>query len=96
MPSGAKSPPPAPVQLHLAANLRRLRKARALTQDGLAELLSLSPRYVRSLESGSVNVDLRRLQAIADGLGVEPASLLRPAKLAPPRVGRPPGRSRRP
>jgi len=79
----------AEVQRSLAANIRRWRARRDLTQEQLAERAELGAVHVRSVERGVENCTLATIVAIADALGVAPGLLLRPAKLPPLRPGRP-------
>lgn len=55
----------------LGRNIARLRQASGLTQDGLAERLSVTPRYLRKIESGmhapSVPVLLAARKALKAG-----------------------------
>jgi transcriptional regulator with XRE-family HTH domain len=60
-----------------AANLRRLRHARGLSQDDLAYEAAVSRSYLRQLEKGSFYASLKIVGRLADALGVEPAELLR-------------------
>lgn len=75
----------------VAANISRIRRERGLSQEELAELASFSARYVRQLESGTANTGIRTLARIAAALRVEVAALVQPAKLPPPKPGRPRG-----
>ncbi|MCR4522662.1 MULTISPECIES: helix-turn-helix domain-containing protein [Bosea] len=61
----------------LAANLRRLRHERRLTQEELAERAAISSRYVGAVERADVSVSVTILGRIADALSVEPSELLR-------------------
>ena len=64
----------------VGANIRRLRKAKGLTQEQLAHESGVAMRYVAGVERGEENPSLKFLVKIADALGAEPASLLaRPA-----------------
>jgi transcriptional regulator with XRE-family HTH domain len=47
-------------------------------------------RYVQEIERGRTNLSLAVLVALANALGVDERTLLKPAKLSPPRAGRPP------
>jgi len=78
-----------------AANLLRLRKHMGQTQEELAEAIGFTARYIRRLEAGEVDTGLKTLAKFANHFGVPLASLLRPAKLAPPKPGRPPGPRRK-
>jgi transcriptional regulator with XRE-family HTH domain len=60
----------------LGANIRRLRKAKGLTQEQLAYEAGMAMRYVAGVERGEENPSLRFLVKIADALGTEPAVLL--------------------
>ena len=59
------------------ANIRRLRKARGLTQEQLAHEASMAARYLAGVERGEENPSLRFLVKIAEALGAEPADLLK-------------------
>ena len=64
-----------------AANLRRLRNARGMSQDDLAYDAGVSRSYLSQIEKGGFYASLRIVGQLADSLGVEPAELLRlPAK----------------
>ena len=63
----------------VAANVRRLRKERSLTQDELAARASMDPAEIRRIESARRDPGTRVLTRIADGLGVPPSSLLKGA-----------------
>lgn len=59
-----------------AANVRRLRAEKGLTQDDLAQGASMDPAEVRRIESGRRDPGVRVLSRVAAGLGVRPAELL--------------------
>lgn len=65
----------------LGANIRRLRKAKGLTQEQLAHEAGMAMRYVAGVERGEENPSLKFLVKIAEALGTEPAELLQ--RLAP-------------
>lgn len=73
----------------IAANIRRIRERRDLTQEQLAELAELEPRTIQHLETGKANPTIGLVVTVALALGVSAATLLRPAKLALRPVGRP-------
>jgi len=73
----------------IAANIRRIRLHRGLTQERLAELVNLEPRTIQYLETGRANPSVGVVVTIAFALGVSAATLLRPAILRPRPVGRP-------
>ena len=57
-------------------NIRRLREFRNMNQEQLADLLELSTRGYRNLETGEANLSLERFLAIAKALSVTPVTLL--------------------
>ncbi len=59
-----------------AANVRRLRAEKGLTQDALAQGASMDPAEIRRIESGRRDPGVRVLSRVATGLGVKPAELL--------------------
>jgi transcriptional regulator with XRE-family HTH domain len=60
----------------VGANIRRLRKAKGLTQEQLAHESGVAMRYVAGVERGEENPSLKFLVKIAEALGAEPAALL--------------------
>lgn len=60
----------------VGANIRRLRKAKGLTQEQLAHEAGMAMRYVAGVERGEENPSLRFLVKMAEALGTEPAILL--------------------
>ena len=60
----------------MARNLRRIRHAKKLTQEELADRASLSMRYVGAIERGDVSASVTVLGQIAEALEVAPAELL--------------------
>lgn len=62
----------------LAAQLRRARARRNLTQEALAERIGIHPSYLGSIERGRRNVPLDTLCRLAWALRLEPHDLLRP------------------
>lgn len=65
--------------VHVADNVRRLRQAAALSQQGLAERAQVSRRMLVDIEKGQVNVSLNTLDRIAAALGVLFHTLVQPA-----------------
>jgi len=61
----------------LGANVRRLRKAKRLSQERLAELTDLDQPHISEIEAGLINLTLDNVQALAVALGVEPSDLLK-------------------
>lgn len=62
----------------LGANVRAERKRRGLTQEGLAEKLDITPRYLAAIERGERNLTLDSIEALAAQLDLDPHSLLAP------------------
>lgn len=60
----------------LGVLIRRERKARGLSQEGLAALAGLSRAYVGEIERGEANVSFATLIAIADGLNLSVGNLI--------------------
>ena len=61
----------------MAVNLRRLRHAKHMTQEELAEKAGLSARYVGRIEQGAASATVTVLGRIAEALEVDAAALLR-------------------
>jgi len=68
-----------------AANLRRLRHARGLSQEELADAASINRTYLSKLETASTYAGLEIIAKLAHVLEVEPGELL---KVPPPRIRR--------
>jgi transcriptional regulator with XRE-family HTH domain len=67
-----------------AANLRRLRNAKGLSQDDLAYDAEVSRSYLSQLEKGAFYASLNIIGRLAVALEVEPAEFLRlPVKRGP-------------
>lgn len=60
----------------LGAQVRDLRLARRLSQEGLAEELGVSTRYLAGIERGERNLTLDSVDALAEQLGVESHALI--------------------
>lgn len=62
-------------QLLFAANLRRIRLEKKLTQEQVAELAELHTNYISSVERGERNISICNIERIAHALNV-PMTLL--------------------
>lgn len=60
----------------LADNIRIFRKAKCISQEGLADLCNLHRTYIGSVERGERNVTLSTLEVIAGALGTSVPNLL--------------------
>ena len=67
----------------VAINLRRVRHAKEMTQEELAEAAGLSARYVGAIERADKSPSVSVLGRIADALMIDPAELIRPVKPRP-------------
>ncbi|MCM3500071.1 helix-turn-helix domain-containing protein [Staphylococcus capitis] len=61
----------------MAINLRRLRHAKEMTQEELAERAGLSARYIGAIERADVSASVTVIGQIADALEVEATELVR-------------------
>ena len=62
----------------LGTNVRKLRKAKGLSQEELALDAGMKRSYLSDLERGVRNPTVRALGRLAEALAVEPAELLKP------------------
>lgn len=60
-----------------AANLRRLRHTKGISQEDLAYEADVNRTYLSKLEKGVSYPGLEIIAKLADALGIEPAELLR-------------------
>jgi transcriptional regulator with XRE-family HTH domain len=60
-----------------AANLRRIRNAKGLSQDELAYEADMSRSYLSQLEKGAFHASLKIIGRLADALQAEPAEFLK-------------------
>lgn len=77
------------IKRYLAANLRRLRAHRGLTQEALAEATGLDLTTVQRIERAAFACTIVVLARLAAALEVPPGNLLRKAELGPIKKGRP-------
>jgi len=61
----------------VATNLRRVRRAKKMTQEELAYRAELSPRYVSRIETGAASPTVSVLGRLAEALDVDPCELIR-------------------
>ena len=66
------------VKEYFAINLRWYRFHREYTQEKLAELSNLTPKYISDLERGKFSPSLSKIGSIAKALKIEPYLLLKP------------------
>ena len=64
------------LRIRFGVNLRRLRLAKEVSQEELAEIAGLHRTYVSSVERGERNVTLDTIQKLAKALGVSMAKLM--------------------
>lgn len=62
----------------LGARIRAQRKAKGISQEGLALACSIDRSYMGRIERGEVNITVEKLYHIASVLSSDPASLLPP------------------
>lgn len=70
------------------AFVKRLRKARGMTQEVLAERAGVAPDTVRRLEYGEFSPSLDTLAKLTDGLGIDLATLFSAFALGEPGTDR--------
>lgn len=75
MPSKSSSLPSA--RERIAVNIRRLRKAQALSQEHLAEIADFHRTYVSQVERCVTNISIDGLERLAQALKVDITELLR-------------------
>ena len=64
-----------PVLAALGRNLRRLREAKPLTQEKLAEKAGLDSTYISGIERGLRNPGIKNVAKLAKALGITTAEL---------------------
>lgn len=76
----------------LGRRVAELRAKRGTTQEELAEVLGVTPRYIQSIEAGRQNLSVRSLVKLADALHARVPDLFKAPSRRTARVGRPPKR----
>lgn len=71
------APPTATARERISANLSRMRKARGLSQEQLAELGEFHRTYVSQLERCVTNISIDGLERLAQALEVDIVDLLK-------------------
>ena len=66
------------MRILVGRNVTRLRKAKGLTQEGLAERSGFGQNYISSLERGRRNPTVITLFELARALGVTPVDMIAP------------------
>jgi transcriptional regulator with XRE-family HTH domain len=68
------------LQRIVGLNLARVRHARGLSQEELADELEFHRTYLGAVERGERNLTLKSVERLADKLGVGPLELLKPVR----------------
>lgn len=82
-------------QMLFAANMRRIRLSKTMTQEMVAEYAELHPNYISSVERGERNISIRNIAKIARALSVTMPELLTEPPPGLPAMGALPGRNRK-
>jgi transcriptional regulator with XRE-family HTH domain len=64
------------LQRTLGQNVRRIRLDRGLSQEELADELGVHRTYMGGVERGERNLTLQSVERLAEGLGLDPLTLL--------------------
>ena len=86
--------PEQPLLAFIAANVRRRRERRGLTQENLSERAGFDIRFFRFIEQGRKDISVSTLARLANVLGCDPGALLRPTRPAVRLPGRPKRRTK--
>lgn len=66
---------PSPEQLALALTIRRLRRARELSQEALAAMAGVNPKHLSEIERANKDPRATTVMRLAEALGLSPAEL---------------------
>jgi len=61
-----------------AANVRRCRQAKGISQERLADIAGVHRTYVGTVERGECNISIDNMERLARALGLPLATLLQP------------------
>lgn len=78
MPPKPSAPSLPKARIRVAASIRRLRIAKGLSQEQLAELAQFHRTYVSQLERCVTNISIDGLERLAEALEVDIIELLQP------------------
>ena len=70
------------LQQAVGRNLRAYREAKGLSQEAFADELGVHRTYMGGIERGERNLTLKSLERIAERIGTDPLTLLRPTERA--------------
>ncbi|UWQ01040.1 helix-turn-helix domain-containing protein [Aliiroseovarius crassostreae] len=73
-----KTTPKSPLRDIVARNMRKLRAERGWSQEYLANEAGLNRTYLSAVERSEQNISIDNLYRVAEGLGVEAWTLLKP------------------
>lgn len=63
--------------LIIAANLKRIRQLKKLSQEELGFRCNISKNYISDFERGRRNITIKVFQKIVEGLDIQPEELLK-------------------
>ncbi|AVN60088.1 transcriptional regulator [Mesoplasma entomophilum] len=63
--------------LIVAANLKKIRQAKKLSQEQLGFRCGISKNYISDFERGKRNITIKVFQKIVEGLEIQPEELLK-------------------
>ena len=69
------------LQLRVGRAVSSVRKARAMTQEELANRAGVGWRHIQKIEAGEINTTLRTICRVAVALGIDPVKLFQEGDL---------------